>query len=432
MLKVVNGEAPKTRKLILGFDAGCGTCADLAAGVQEKVGDKLEVQNLNDPQLLAWREEALGKDAKWTPTLFEVEGEKVLKAWAGWRMGYALSRKLGPSSTWQVMQALGEVGGTPRVEESSIVEKLPEKTAEAVVGISRSQFIKGVGGAAVAASVLSSGVLFPSTAEAMESIQQSTGTLNQRKLARTIVRSSGMFKKLENEQRRISGAPIGQRYWFTMNTVKVYGIGKYAAVTAYSVHSRRVVSAAFTVDLRLKRLVMCSHMVLTTTQSSWIKVRVFDNCKPVPRNSQLLMSARYIKLSSGKIMTYDQFINANKKRLAQRTPQGPGIYDDIFRSYNECVPGAEKLCVGGKDVSCANFPKIANQLLDLPQRGKDVLRLARIVRKFTPYSYACDPILGAVFEGSGFCASFARTACYESFYSSRPPSGRPAPPIGAC
>ena len=159
MLKVVNVEAPKTRKLILGFDAGCGTCADLAAGVQERVGDNLEVQNLNDPQLMAWREEALGKDAKWTPTLFEVEGEKVLKAWAGWRMGYALSRKLGPSSTWQVMQALGEVGGAPKVEESAIVEKLPEKAAEAVVGMSRGQFLKGVGGAAVAMSVLSRGVL---------------------------------------------------------------------------------------------------------------------------------------------------------------------------------------------------------------------------------------------------------------------------------
>lgn len=108
---------------------------------------------------MAWREEALGKDAKWTPTLFEVEGEKVLKAWAGWRMGYALSRKLGPSSTWQVMQALGEAGGAPKVEESAIVEKLPEKAAEAVVGMSRGKFLKEVGGAALAMSVLSGGML---------------------------------------------------------------------------------------------------------------------------------------------------------------------------------------------------------------------------------------------------------------------------------
>lgn len=147
------------KKLILGFDVGCGTCSDLAASVQERVGDKLSVENLNEPQLLIWREEALGKEAKWAPTLFEVEGEKVLRAWTGWKMGFALSRKLGPSSTWQVMQALGEVGAAPKVEETAVVEKLPEKAAEAVSGMSRSQFIKGVGGAAVAISIVSGGLL---------------------------------------------------------------------------------------------------------------------------------------------------------------------------------------------------------------------------------------------------------------------------------
>ena len=207
MLKVVNGEAPKTRKLILGFDAGCGTCADLAAGVQEKVGDKLEVQNLNDPQLMAWREEALGKDAKWTPTLFEVEGEKVLKVWAGWRMGYALSRKLGPSSTWQVMQALGEVGAVPKVEESTIVEKLPDKAAEAVNGMSRSQFIKGVSGAAMAMTVLSgtSILAFPDTAEAAPSGWDS---IRHRKITGPELVRTAREVSLRRDVRNLSGKAL--------------------------------------------------------------------------------------------------------------------------------------------------------------------------------------------------------------------------------
>ena len=166
MFKVVDKQTPATRKLVLGFDAGCGTCSDLAGRVQERVGDKLSVENLNDPKLMSWREEALGKDAKWAPTLFEVDGDKVVRAWTGWKMGWALSRKLGPATTWQVMQALGEVGAAPRIEESSLVEKLPERAAEAVAGMSRGQFLKGIGGAAVAMSVLSGTNLLASPAAA--------------------------------------------------------------------------------------------------------------------------------------------------------------------------------------------------------------------------------------------------------------------------
>ena len=169
MFKVVGERVPATRKLVLGFDAGCGTCSDLAGRVQERVGDKLSVENLNDPQIIAWREKALDKDAKWAPTLFEVDGEKVVRAWTGWKMGWALSRKLGPATTWQVMQALGEVGAAPRIEDSPIVEKLPERAAKAVAGMSRGQFLKGVGGAAVAMSVLSGTDLLAAPANAATS-----------------------------------------------------------------------------------------------------------------------------------------------------------------------------------------------------------------------------------------------------------------------
>ncbi|CAA9451069.1 MAG: hypothetical protein AVDCRST_MAG02-1032 [uncultured Rubrobacteraceae bacterium] len=152
--ELTKSEAQDDKRLVLGFDAGCFTCSDLAARIEERVGDRLAVRNLNDPEVQAWRKEALGEDAKWAPTLFEIEDGRV-KAWAGWRMGWALSRAIGPAATWQVMQALGEVGAAPKIEESALVERLPGKAAGAVVSISRGQFLKGVGGAAVAMSVLS-------------------------------------------------------------------------------------------------------------------------------------------------------------------------------------------------------------------------------------------------------------------------------------
>lgn len=140
-------------RLVLGYDAGCSACTDLADRVARRVGDKLDVRNLRDPELQGWREQALGEDAKWAPTLFRVD-EGSVEAWTGWRMGWALSRAIGPAATWQVMQALGEVGAAPKIEESKVIDKLPEKAAEAVVGMSRGRFLKGVGGAALAASML--------------------------------------------------------------------------------------------------------------------------------------------------------------------------------------------------------------------------------------------------------------------------------------
>lgn len=144
------------RKLVLGFDAGCLTCSYLARRIGERVGGKLEVRSLHDPQVEKWRKEALGDGAPWTPTLFEVRGARA-EAWTGWRMGINLSRLLGPVATWRIMQILGEVKaasntGTPGSEPSA--------------GMSRGRFIKGVAGAAVAASLLSTPRAVPAASAA--------------------------------------------------------------------------------------------------------------------------------------------------------------------------------------------------------------------------------------------------------------------------
>lgn len=155
-----------TRQLVLGFDAGCSTCSDVAKLIEERVDGKLTVRNLRDPEVGRWREKALGAAAPWAPTLFELGPEKdEVRAWVGVKMSLVLGRRLGPRDSWRVMQVLGEIGAVPRIEESTLVGKLPEKARETVSGISRGQFLRGVGGAAVAASLLTGGPL-ASVAEA--------------------------------------------------------------------------------------------------------------------------------------------------------------------------------------------------------------------------------------------------------------------------
>jgi hypothetical protein len=47
-------------RLILGFDAGCMACSELAERVEEYAGDKLEVMSLHAPRMQRWRKDALG------------------------------------------------------------------------------------------------------------------------------------------------------------------------------------------------------------------------------------------------------------------------------------------------------------------------------------------------------------------------------------
>lgn len=42
---------PPTKRLVLGFDAGCTMCSDLAQRIEEQVGGELEVRSLSDPQM---------------------------------------------------------------------------------------------------------------------------------------------------------------------------------------------------------------------------------------------------------------------------------------------------------------------------------------------------------------------------------------------
>ena len=143
------------RRLVLGFDAGCMTCSELARRVEEQTGRKLEVRSLRDPQMEHLRKQALGDDAPWAPTLIEIKGTRV-RAWTGLRMGLALSRRLGVYSTWRVMKALGAP------------EEPDRNPTPAGRGFNRAQFLRGVGGTAFALSVLSGTDVFARIANASE------------------------------------------------------------------------------------------------------------------------------------------------------------------------------------------------------------------------------------------------------------------------
>lgn len=143
------------KRLVLGFDAGCMTCSELARKIEEEVGDKLEVRSLHDQQIVHWREQALGENAPWAPTLVKVESGEV-KAWTGLKMALALSRRLGPVGTWRVMQVLGEIKSSPKSATASSIE------------LSRGKFIKGLGGAVLGVGVLSATGGFASPAHAAQ------------------------------------------------------------------------------------------------------------------------------------------------------------------------------------------------------------------------------------------------------------------------
>ena len=147
---------------MLGYDGGCTACVELAK-ISARVGDKLEVRSLHHPQVERWREQALGKDTPWAPTLFEVGGSRGVRAWTGPRMAVRLARILGPVSASKVVFVLGRVG-RPRATGARIIPVEIEPG-----GISRGQFFKGMGGAALVATALPSAGVFATSAQAAES-----------------------------------------------------------------------------------------------------------------------------------------------------------------------------------------------------------------------------------------------------------------------
>jgi len=128
------------RRLVLAFDASCGTCRQLAQAVSRECGTGLDVRPLDDEDVRRWRREALGTDPPWVPTLIKLSGGRP-RAWTGPRMAARLAQHLGPRATVRLVRAFGELkrlcGSTPPRPDG---------------GIGRKDFLKLATGAGVAAA----------------------------------------------------------------------------------------------------------------------------------------------------------------------------------------------------------------------------------------------------------------------------------------
>ncbi len=93
---------------VLAFDASCATCRQVSAVVVQACEGRLEVLPLSRPDVRSWREQALGAEPRWVPTLLRVEGDKA-RAWTGVGMAMPLARRLGPAATVRVLRGLGQM-----------------------------------------------------------------------------------------------------------------------------------------------------------------------------------------------------------------------------------------------------------------------------------------------------------------------------------
>ncbi|MFG1917471.1 bacteriocin fulvocin C-related protein [Micromonospora sp. NPDC048898] len=101
--------------------------------MEQTCAGKLETLSLQSPEVRAWREQALGAEPPFEPTLVRLRGDQV-RAWTGLAMGARLAHRLGSRKTLQLVRAFGEL----RQAEVS-------PTGKAAEGMGRRQLLAGLG-----------------------------------------------------------------------------------------------------------------------------------------------------------------------------------------------------------------------------------------------------------------------------------------------
>lgn len=310
---------PSGEKLILGFDAGCMACSDIAGRIEAVVGDKLEVRSLHDPQVAYWRRQSLGEDAPWAPILIEVKDGKV-KAWPGMRMGARLSLSLGITGTWKLLRALGETKAAGGVEESS--------ANGSTAGVTRAQLLKGgLAGAVVGVGALSGTNLLASRADAVENNPGtalanqpiSVGTPEEQDRAKSIVRSSGAYERLATEQSRALGnLGASEEAPLDLDQATVFVYGQYASVLASSLNPKRNIIATFIVDLSRETLGNVRTVEITPISGGQEAQVVFqENFRDLKKFSRVVLGQDYM-VENGRRMSYDEGFDEIKKVKAER------------------------------------------------------------------------------------------------------------------
>jgi hypothetical protein len=312
-----NNQTTGALKLVLGFDAGCMTCSGLARSIEEAVGDKLEIRSLTDPAVEYWRRQALGEYAPWAPTLFEVKPASI-RAWTGRRMGLVLASKLGLAATWRVMQVLGDVRVGPAGADT---------LGANAAGLSRGQFLKGMGGATLAMSLLSGAAAIPSLANAKEASTTSRGTLAQRKAMENSVRSSKHYRNATKK--------AGRHFDFKRAEFAVNGALRVGAVVlvAKAAGGRRAAVATFFTDLENNAVVSDSYTVQARTGDATV-VTQYENGE---RLTEVTFEDRQVLLSDGRRIAYEEF-KENSEHLGRQTA-GPFTEPAVLVSARYCKNG---------------------------------------------------------------------------------------------
>lgn len=291
------------RRLVLGFDAGCMTCSELAKKIEEVVGDKLEVIDLRHPQVEQWREQALGKDAPWAPTLIEVEEDKA-KAWTGLRLGVALSRRLGPASTWRVMQALGETTSATEPSKASI----SNSSEAANGGVGRGQFLKVLGGVAAAIPVLSAGGI----ASAAGAQTVTSGTQAQRRQIWSMI--------LDSEQHKSLARKLDKPLDFSSARFDISEEQSLASVGARTKSSTGLTAVVlFFVDLRAGGVQYSRYVTLTpkgdgsraVADASEVDIVAYENGRVIDSVS---FNDGAVVTSDGQKLSVEKFLTEAKER----------------------------------------------------------------------------------------------------------------------
>lgn len=329
-----NGLGTGHRKLVLGFDGGCMTCSNLAERIRDAVGDNLEIRSLHDPQVEHWRKRILGENAPWTPTLIEVKGTEV-KAWTGIRMGIHLGYALGFVASWRVMRVLGDFNASRRPQEL-------HTSTGAIHSVTRGQFLKGLGGATVALSLLSG---LSTLAAAQEGSSSSNGTRAQRAKAEKVVRSSKQFRDLERK--------LGRKFEFERakfsfdESLEVATVAVPTAIT-----NGTGAAATFLIELQNKVVSYYRHMVSDRGENGGYKIAAYENGESL---GQTLVKTNYIVTPDGRRFTRKQFKEeASRLERVRRREQQEMVFAQTScsecrrRRYNRCTFSVTTSCfIGG-------------------------------------------------------------------------------------
>jgi hypothetical protein len=184
------------RQFILAIDAMCSVCQRIGRAVAEAGGSRLDVRNLRDDKVERLRVQALGGNAEWAPTLIQTGGS-LTRAWTGVGMVLPLARQLGLRSTWRVLKILGEL------HLESLRDGVHSRRRPGAGVLTRKQFMYGMTGLFVGASILTTGRAFASEAAVARSERLTAEAMQARlhdMLVRPDVRSvldPGTLHKLE-------------------------------------------------------------------------------------------------------------------------------------------------------------------------------------------------------------------------------------------